>query len=194
MSHSIVPAPASLLTDAVAGYISGARPGAAPLATEPDDLAFMALALEEARLAEREGEVPVGAVLVRRGEVIARARNRRETHGDPTAHAEMLLIREAVGSGTMGGGWRFTEVTLYVTLEPCVMCMGASVLARIPRLVYGCSDPKGGAARTLYQLGNDPRLNHRVEVVGGVRGEEAGDLLRDFFRRLRARPRGGAGP
>lgn len=189
MSDTPFVSPAALTQEA-GGYITGARSGAAaPL--HPDDATFMALALEEARQAQHEGEVPVGAVLVRRGEVIARARNRRETHGDPTAHAEMLLLRHAVESGTMGGGWRFTDVTLFVTLEPCVMCMGAAVLARIPRLVYGCADPKGGAAHSLYQLGSDPRLNHQVEVVPGVLGDEAAELLRSFFRRLRARGRPG---
>ncbi len=178
------------LTESMRAIITGRRSGADP-SPPPADAAFMALAMAEARLAVDEGEVPVGALLVRDGEIIARARNRRETAGDPTAHAEMLLIREAVTSGAMQAGWRFLDTTLYVTLEPCVMCMGAVVLARIPRLVYGCSDPKGGAARSLYQLGNDPRLNHRVEVVPGVMGEEAGDLLREFFRGLRARSRSG---
>jgi len=192
MSDLTALAPAAL-TPAPSGCISGVRSGA-ETSLRPDDVAFMALALEEAKRAVDEGEVPVGAVLVRDGQVVARARNRRETHGDPTAHAEMLVIRDAVGSGAMGGGWRFTGTSLYVTLEPCVMCMGAAVLARIPRLVYGCSDPKGGAARTLYQIGEDSRLNHRVEVTAGVMGEEAAELLRSFFRGLRARSPSGLAP
>ncbi len=141
-------------------------------------------ALTEARKAAAEGEVPVGAVLVGPDGVLARGRNAREATGDPTAHAEMMAIQAAVDPASKTR-WRLSGTTLYVTLEPCVMCMGAIVQARIERLVFGCTDPKGGAAQTLYTLGDDGRLNHRVEVVGGVLAEESSQLLRSFFARLR---------
>lgn len=141
-------------------------------------------ALDEARAAAAEGEVPVGAVLVADGRVLARGRNRRERSGDPTAHAEMEALRSAVDPASPAR-WRQLGATMYVTLEPCVMCMGALIQARIQRLVYGCPDPKGGAAETLYRLGDDERLNHRVAVTGGILAEESADLLRSFFRRLR---------
>lgn len=141
-------------------------------------------ALNEARRAAEEGEVPVGAVLVGPDGILARGRNAREATGDPTAHAEMMAIRAVVDPASETR-WRLSGTTLYVTLEPCVMCMGAIVLARIERLVFGCTDPKGGAAQTLYTLGDDERLNHRVEVVGGVLAEESSELLRSFFARLR---------
>jgi len=144
----------------------------------------MRAALDEARAAEAEGEVPVGAVLVVDERVVARGRNRRERSGDPTAHAEMEALRAAVDPASPTR-WRKSGATMYVTLEPCVMCMGALVLARVERLVYGCADPKGGAAETLYRIGDDERLNHRVEVTGGILAEESADLLRSFFRRLR---------
>jgi tRNA(adenine34) deaminase len=149
----------------------------------------MELALEEARKAADEGEVPVGAVLVSsepEPRLLARDHNRREDLADPTAHAELLAVRAATGQRNPGR-WRLPPATLYVTLEPCVMCMGALVLARLERLVYAASDPKGGAAKTLYELGNDPRLNHEIEVVSGVLEEEGAELLRAFFRALRSR-------
>lgn len=149
-----------------------------------DDHSYMLQALEEARLAAEEGEVPVGAVLVGPEGVLARGRNARERSNDPTAHAEMLAIRAAVDPDSPTR-WRLLGSTLYVTLEPCVMCMGAIVQARVERVVFGCTDPKGGAAQTLYQLGDDERLNHRVEVVGGVLAEESSELLRSFFAGLR---------
>jgi tRNA(adenine34) deaminase len=145
----------------------------------------MEAALDEARKAGDEGEVPVGAVLVRDGVIIARGRNARERTGDPTAHAEMMAIRAAVQTDSPTR-WRLQGTTLFVTLEPCVMCMGAVVQARVTRVVFGCADPKGGAAQTLYTIGDDPRLNHRVEVIGGVLAEESANLLRSFFARLRA--------
>ena len=148
----------------------------------------MLLALAEARRAADEGEVPVGAAVVREGQVVATGRNARERTGDPTAHAELLAIRNASGPESPTR-WRLEDATLYVTLEPCAMCMGAALQARIRRIVFGCTDPKAGAATTLYRLGDDVRLNHRIEVVGGVMGEEAANLLRSFFGRLR---RGGA--
>jgi len=152
--------------------------------TDELDRVFMLAALEEARSAADEGEVPVGAVLVADGAIVARGRNARERTGDPTAHAEMVAIRAAIDADSTTR-WRYSGTTLYVTLEPCVMCMGAIIQARIDRLVYGCADPKGGAATTLFRLGEDPRLNHRVVVQGGVLAEESAKLLRSFFARLR---------
>jgi len=143
----------------------------------------MALALDEARAAAGEGEVPVGAVVVSGdGELIGRGRNRTVASADPTAHAEVLAIRQA--AATRGG--RLVGATLYATLEPCPMCAGAAVLARVARVVWGCDDPKAGAGRSLYTLLSDPRLNHRCRVTGGVRGDEAAALLTAFFRKLRA--------
>jgi tRNA(adenine34) deaminase len=145
--------------------------------------AFMAAAIEEARAAEAAGDVPIGAVLVRDGLIVARAHNRRIIDADPTAHAEMLVIRAAARAL---GDWRLVGGTMVVTLEPCCMCAGAIVLARIERLVYGAADPKAGAVETLYRLCDDSRLNHQVEVVSGVRAQECGGLLAEFFRKQRA--------
>lgn len=138
----------------------------------------MDLALEQARLAAEVGEVPIGAVIVREGELIAAAGNRRETDLDPTAHAEVLAIRQAAAAL---GGWRLPGTTLYVTLEPCAMCAGAIVLARIPRVVFGAADPKAGAAGSVLDVLGETALNHRPEVLRGVRGEECGALLTSFF-------------
>lgn len=146
------------------------------------DARWMRLALEEARRAAAAGEVPVGAVVVRAGELVARAHNRRETSGDPTAHAEVLALRLAAAAL---GGWRLDDCTLYVTLEPCPMCAGAMVLARLGRCVYGAADPKAGAAGTLYDLLADPRLNHQVPVTAGVLAEACGQVLQEFFRARR---------
>lgn len=143
---------------------------------------YMRLALEEARAAERINEVPIGAVLIRADEIIGTGHNRRETSQDPTAHAEMLAIRAAAGRL---GSWRLLDTTLYVTLEPCPMCMGAIILARIPRVVYACRDPRAGAAGSLYNLAADTRFNHRVELAEGVLEQECSDLLSGFFRSLR---------
>ncbi|MCB9779481.1 MAG: nucleoside deaminase [Alphaproteobacteria bacterium] len=151
--------------------------------TPSEDTLFMALALAQARDAAAIGEVPVGAVIVRDGEVVGAAHNRREVDQDPTAHAELLAIRQAAQHI---GDWRLEGCTLYVTLEPCAMCAGAMVLARIDRCVYGCTDPKGGFMGTLGALHEDPRLNHRFPVTPGVLGEDAAELLRQFFRALRA--------
>ncbi len=151
----------------------------------PDDARFMAEALAEARLAAAEGEVPVGAVLVRDGAVAARGRNARERDRDPLAHAEIRALGEAARAA---GAWRLEGATLYVTLEPCVMCAGALVLARVARLVYGARDPKGGACGSLYDVPRDPRLNHRLEVTEGVLAPECGALLTEFFRGRRAVP------
>ena len=147
---------------------------------------FLGHALEEARAAAAAGDVPVGAVVVDSdGTMIGRGRNRREIDRDPTAHAEIVALRAAARSL---GQWR-VEATLYVTQEPCPMCAGAIVNARVSRLVYGCSNPKAGAIATLYQIGTDPRLNHRVEVVGGVREQECAAVLQEFFAELRRGPR-----
>jgi tRNA(adenine34) deaminase len=142
------------------------------------DERLMRLALEEARRSEGWGDVPIGAVVVRGEEVLARAGNEREHRGDPTAHAEILALR---GAAEQVGSWRLDGCSLYVTLEPCAMCAGALVLARVDRLVFGANDPKAGFAGSLGNLVRDPRLNHQVEVVSGVLAEEAGELLRDFF-------------
>ena len=144
---------------------------------------FMREALAEAATAEDLGEVPIGAVIVLDGTIVGRGYNLRETSNDPTTHAEMVAIRQAA---ERIGHWRLLDTTLYVTLEPCVMCMGAIILARIPRLVYGCRDPRAGAAGSIYDFSRDERFNHRVEVCEGVLGEECSWQLRDFFRKLRA--------
>ena len=147
------------------------------------DQRFMALALDQARRAGELGEVPVGAVVVHDGRVIAAAHNRREIDRDPTAHAELTAIRQAAKAL---GAWRLLGCTLYVTLEPCLMCAGAMVLARIQRLVYGADDPKAGAAASLFRILEDKRLNHCVEVTAGVLGEPCAQVLSDFFRHKRA--------
>jgi tRNA(adenine34) deaminase len=151
--------------------------------TQLSDDQAMRLALDQAAAAEAHGDVPVGAVMVRAGEVIAARHNERELTGDPTAHAEVLAIRDAA---TVIGHWRLLDCTLYVTLEPCVMCAGALVNARIGRLVYGATDPKAGAIASLYEVCGDARLNHRPPVTGGVQADEAGALLRAFFASRRS--------
>jgi tRNA(adenine34) deaminase len=148
-----------------------------------DDAYYMQLALDEARAAAAADEAPIGAVIVQGDRVLARARNEREALRDPTAHAEMIAITQAAAAL---GNWRLEGCTLYVTLEPCPMCAGAIVQARIPRVVYGALDPKAGAVRSLYRLLEDSRLNHRASVVEGVLGEECGRLLTEFFQRKRA--------
>jgi tRNA(adenine34) deaminase len=145
----------------------------------------MTEALAEARRAADLGEVPVGAVVVREGEVLGRGHNRREIDGDPLAHAEILAIRQAAAAI---GGWRLSGCTLYVTLEPCSMCAGALVNSRVERLVYGAVDPKAGYCGTLGNLVQDPRLNHRLEMTVGVLEDESAALLRGFFASLRRRP------
>ncbi len=138
----------------------------------------MTMALDEAAEALRHDDVPVGALVLRDGEVIARRHNERERTGDPTAHAELLALRDAAA---VVGSWRLDGLTLVVTLEPCPMCAGALVGARLDRVVFGAADPKAGACGSLYNLCTDPRLNHEVEVMAGVRAGEAGDLLTAFF-------------
>ncbi len=150
-----------------------------------DDNTAMALALDEARRAAEEGEVPVGAVLLVGGQVVASAHNRPIALHDPTAHAEMLAIRAA--AATLNS-YRLAEASLYVTLEPCLMCVGALIHARIARVVYGARDPKAGALGSVFDLGRDGRLNHRLEVYGGVCADECAALLRDFFRNRRSTP------
>jgi tRNA(adenine34) deaminase len=147
-----------------------------------DDERWMRVALEEAAAAGELGEVPVGAVIIHQGELLARGHNLTHTLQDPSAHAEMVAIR---GGAAALGHWRLLDCTLYVTLEPCSMCSGAIVLARIPRLVYAATDPKAGMSGSLGNLVQDPRLNHRVALTTGVLETEAGDLLRNFFRARR---------
>lgn len=144
----------------------------------------MQVALTEARLAGAAGDVPVGCVIVQNGQLLARGHNRREVDRDPTAHAEIVALRAAA---SVLGTWR-VEATLYVTQEPCPMCAGAIVNARVSRLVFGCTNPKAGAVQTLFQLATDPRLNHRVEVVAGIRDKECASELSQFFAALRKGP------
>src|SRR4051795_2016473 len=156
------------------------------MSEQGEDERWMRLALEEAAAAEALGEVPVGAVIVRGGELVAAGHNLTHTLQDPSAHAEMVAIRRAAEAT---GHWRLLDCTLYVTLEPCAMCSGAIVLARIPRLVYAARDPKAGMSGSLDNLVQHPRLNHRVDLVTGVLEQEAGDVLRAFFRARRRKPR-----
>jgi tRNA(adenine34) deaminase len=148
----------------------------------PRDDYFMRLALREARQALEHEDVPIGAVVVRHGEVIASAHNEREVRQDPTAHAEILALRDAAREV---GSWRVLETVLYVTLEPCAMCAGAIVLARVARVVYGATDPKAGAAGSVLDVLAEPRLNHRPEVAGGLLAAECGELLSAFFAERR---------
>jgi tRNA(adenine34) deaminase len=145
---------------------------------------WMGLALDEARAAAAAGDVPVGAVIAIGDRIVSRGRNRRELDRDPTAHAEIVALREAAAAL---GQWR-VEGTLVVTQEPCPMCAGALVNARVARLVYGCPNPKAGAVATLYQIVSDPRLNHRIAVTGGVRADECAAVLQEFFAELRRGP------
>lgn len=143
----------------------------------------MDLALDEAALAVEHGDVPVGALVLRDGEVIAHRHNERELTGDPTAHAEILALRDAA---EVVGGWRLDGTTLVVTLEPCPMCAGAALAARVDQVVFGAADPKAGACGSLYNLAADPRLNHEMAVTPGIRADEAARLLTDFFAERRA--------
>ena len=149
---------------------------------QDQDRYYMQLALRQAALAPAIGEIPIAAVLVYKGEVLATAHNYREVSQDPTAHAEMLVIRKAA---EQLGTWRLTEAALYVTLEPCPMCAGAVVQSRIARLVFGAWDPKAGACGSIFDIPAEGRLNHRVEVSGGLLEEESQALLQEFFRQLR---------
>ena len=145
-----------------------------------DDLYWMHIALDEAKLALKENEVPVGALIIKDGQIVARAHNACEAKHDPMLHAEMIALRSAHETlGSLDG------CTLYVTLEPCIMCTGALLQARVDRVVFGCRDPKGGALRSLFALGEDPRLNHRMKVDEGLFAEESAKLLRNFFDKIR---------
>lgn len=146
------------------------------------DEAFMREAIAEAALAEAKGEVPVGSVVVIDGVIVGRGHNLRQTTQDPTAHAELLAVREAAAAI---GSWRLIGATVYVTLEPCPMCAGMLVNARVARVVWGSDDPKAGATKSLYTIGDDPRLNHRYESVSGVLGPECSTMLSGFFQRIR---------
>lgn len=160
--------------------------GATGTEQEARDAFFMGIALEEARAAAADNEVPIGAAVVYEGQVIARAHNRRELDEDPSAHAEFKAM---LGAAKALGHWRLTGCTVYVTLEPCLMCAGLMVNSRIDRCVYGAKDPKGGAVGTLFDVSHDPRLNHEFEVTSGVREEECAQVLRDFFRMRRKEKR-----
>lgn len=151
-----------------------------------EDHNWMGEALKEAAEAGAAGEVPIGCVIVADGRVIGRGHNRRERDQDPTAHAEVIALREAAKTV---GFWRVSPAICYVTCEPCPMCAGALVNARVDRLVYGCADPKAGAAGTLYNIPTDPRLNHRMAVTAGVREDECRALLQEFFQKLRDKPK-----
>jgi tRNA(adenine34) deaminase len=144
----------------------------------PLDEHFMALALREAERALEHDDVPIGAVVVREGEAIGAGHNERELRKDPTAHAEMIALRQAAQAVS---SWRILDATLYVTLEPCAMCAGAVVLARVSRVVYGAADPKAGACGSVLDVLGEPRLNHRPQVTSGLRAQECGAILRDFF-------------
>jgi len=146
------------------------------------DIQFMQEALAEARAAAEAGEVPIGAVLVRDGKVLARSGNRTIRDCDPTAHAEMVVVREAA---RLLGNYRLADTTLYVTIEPCSMCAGAIIQARVPRLVYGADDPKGGAVRSCFEILSHPRLNHQVEVTSGVLAADCASILQSFFAKRR---------
>jgi tRNA(adenine34) deaminase len=146
------------------------------------DEAYMQVAIEEARAAPAHDDVPIGCVVVHGEQIIGRGHNEREAREDPTAHAEIIALRQAAAAL---GSWRVLDATLYVTLEPCAMCAGAIVLARVPRVIYGCPDPKAGAAGSVLDVLAEPRLNHRPEVVGGVLEADCAELLREFFRARR---------
>jgi tRNA(adenine34) deaminase len=154
-------------------------------ASPAEDIAYMRVALDEARSAADAGEVPIGAVIVVDRSILSRGRNQREQWQDPTAHAEMIALRAAAAELQ---SWRVLDSTLYVTMEPCVMCIGAAILARVKRLVFGVVDPKGGACGSMFNIPVEPRLNHRLEVMGGILEQESQELLQQFFRRLRERP------
>ncbi len=152
--------------------------------SEAEDIAYMRTCVELAREAEALGEVPIGALVVHEGAIVASAYNRREIDADPAGHAEFLAMKKAAAKL---GRWRLSGCTVYVTLEPCLMCAGLMYQARIDRCVYGTADPKAGALGTLYKINEDERLNHRFEVTAGVLQEECAELLRDFFARLRGK-------
>ncbi len=147
-----------------------------------DDQRYMQMAVEQARIAEDNGDVPIGAVIVHESRIIGKAYNQREQLNDPTAHAEIIALTQAAAALE---NWHLNGCTIYVTLEPCPMCAGALVLSRMDRLVYGCDDPKAGACKSLYNIVQDERLNHRLEVTSGVLAEQCGQLLQEFFAKRR---------
>jgi tRNA(adenine34) deaminase len=147
------------------------------------DNQFMKLAVEQAGIAQENGDVPIGAVIIHNGQIIGKAYNQREQLQDPTAHAEIIALTQAAAAME---SWRLEGCTMYVTLEPCPMCAGALVLARIDRLVYGCDDPKTGAVKSLYNIATDGRLNHRIEVTSGVLADECSKILQEFFQKKRS--------
>ena len=149
-----------------------------------DDERYMQVAIEQARIAEENGDVPIGAVIVHESQIIGKAYNQREQLQDPTAHAEIIALTQAAAALE---NWHLNGCTMYVTLEPCPMCAGALVLSRMDRLVYGCDDPKAGACKSLYNIVQDERLNHRLEVTSGVLAEQCSKLLRDFFSQRRVK-------
>ncbi len=149
-----------------------------------DETFFMKVAIEEAKKAAEKGEVPIGAVAVLDNLMIESAHNERESTKNPLGHAELLLLEKIVKKNLLPS-WRFDEVTIYVTCEPCIMCMGAMLQARVKRIVYGCRDPKAGACGSLYDLSSDKRLNHQIDVTQGVLADECAKLLSDFFKKLR---------
>jgi len=149
---------------------------------DKQDERYMQMAIEQARIAEDNGDVPIGAVIVGENQIIGKAYNQREQLQDPTAHAEIIALTQAAAALE---NWHLNGCTIYVTLEPCPMCAGALVLSRMERLVYGCDDPKAGACKSLYNIVQDERLNHRLEVTGGVLAEDCGQLLQEFFAKRR---------
>jgi tRNA(adenine34) deaminase len=151
-------------------------------AVNETDERYMRLAIEQAEIAQENGDVPIGAVIVHNGQIIGKAYNQREQLQDPTAHAEIIALTQAAAALE---SWRLEDCTMYVTLEPCPMCAGSLVLARINRLVYGCDDPKTGAVKSLYNIVTDSRLNHRIEVISGVLAEQCSELLEQFFQKRR---------
>ena len=155
------------------------------MTSQDADILYMAVALEEARSAAAAGEVPIGAVLVLNQSVLSRGRNQRENWQDPTAHAEMIALRRAAGTLQ---NWRLLDSTLYVTMEPCVMCVGAAILARIKRLVFAVRDLKAGACGSIFNIPEERRLNHYLEVTGGILEQESRELLQEFFSSLRKKP------
>jgi len=150
--------------------------------TDEKDKQFMKLAIEQAKIAEENGDVPIGAVIIYQNQIIGKAYNQREQLKDPTAHAEIIALTQAAA---FLESWRLNGCSMYVTLEPCPMCAGALVLARMERLVYGCDDPKTGAVKSLYNIVQDERLNHRLEVTSGVLADECSELLQEFFQKRR---------
>ncbi len=162
---------------------SGEQNNKPSMTIKDTDERFMKIAIEQAAIAEENGDVPIGCVIVHNNLIIGKAYNQREQLQDPTAHAEIIALTQAAAAMET---WRLNGCTIYVTLEPCTMCAGALVLARIDRLVYGCDDPKTGAVKSLYKIVQDDRLNHQLEVTGGILAEQCGELLREFFGRRRS--------